>query len=67
MARFAPSGPMPALMPSCAVVVGAMIAAINLALPKLSGTVHAQATDAFTTAMAIGYRVIALIVLITAM
>lgn len=36
--RAAPSWVMPALMSSCVVVVVAMVAAINLALPKLSGS-----------------------------
>ncbi len=36
--RSAPSWAMPALMSSCVVVVVAMVAAINLALPKLSGS-----------------------------
>lgn len=45
-ARWAPSRAMPALMSSCVVVVVAMVAAINLALPKLSGSdLHPNATD----------------------
>ena len=44
-ARSAPSRAMPALMSSCVVVVVAMVAAINLALPKLSGSgLHPDST-----------------------
>ena len=43
--RSAPSRAMPALMSSCVVVVVAMVAAINLALPKLSGSgLHPSST-----------------------
>ncbi|OHV55359.1 MFS transporter [Pseudofrankia sp. BMG5.36] len=45
-ARSAPSRAMPALMSSCVVVVVAMVAAINLALPKLSGSdLHPNSTE----------------------
>jgi MFS family permease len=44
--RAAPSWAMPALMSSCVVVVVAMVAAINLALPKLSGSdLHPSSTQ----------------------
>ena len=44
--RAAPSWAMPALMSSCVVVVVAMVAAINLALPKLSGSdLHPTSTQ----------------------
>ena len=43
--RSPPSRAMPALMSSCVVVVVAMVAAINLALPKLSGSdLHPNST-----------------------
>jgi EmrB/QacA subfamily drug resistance transporter len=45
-ARSAPSPAMPALMSSCVVVVVAMVAAINLALPKLSTSgLHPSSTQ----------------------
>jgi EmrB/QacA subfamily drug resistance transporter len=44
--RSAPSWAMPALMSSCVVVVVAMVAAINLALPKLSSSdLHPSSTQ----------------------
>jgi MFS family permease len=45
-ARSAPPRAMPALMSACVVVVVAMVAAINLALPKLSGSdLHSSSTE----------------------
>ncbi|MEO7262076.1 MAG: MFS transporter [Jatrophihabitantaceae bacterium] len=44
--RSAPSRTMPALMSACVVVVVAMVAAINLALPKLSSSdLHPNSTE----------------------
>ena len=76
---------MPALMSACVVVVVAMVAAINLALPELAGSglrpsatgllwivdelgadVHAEAVTAFTDAMALGLRVVAVVVALAA-
>jgi len=45
-ARSAPSRAMPALMSACVAVVVAMVAAINLALPKLSSSgLHPSSTE----------------------
>lgn len=46
VARSAPSRAMPALMSACVVVVVAMVASINLALPKLSSSdLHPSSTQ----------------------